>query len=58
MAFRERETGFRELDRRYAELRRQFDAGTISTDEFDERRGRLMLRDGEGRWWVKGRKAD
>jgi hypothetical protein len=55
--FREREIGFREADRRYAELKGQLDAGTISTEEFDAQRRRLMVQDDEGRWWAKSRKS-
>ncbi len=57
MAFREREIDFREADHHYAELRRQLDAGTISTEEFDAERRRLMVQDDEGRWWAKSGKT-
>lgn len=57
MDFREREIDFREADRRYAELKRRLDAGTISTEEFHERLRELMVRDDEGRWWAKSRKT-
>ncbi|HEX2108095.1 MAG TPA: SHOCT domain-containing protein [Rubrobacteraceae bacterium] len=53
MDFREREVDFQEADRRYAELARQRDAGSISDEEFDAQRQRLMIRDDEGRWWAK-----
>jgi hypothetical protein len=53
MDFKERELGFQEADRRYAEIKRQRDAGTISDEEFDAQRKRLMVKDGEGRWWAK-----
>ena len=53
MDFREREANFQEADRRYAELARQRDAGSISDEEFDAQRQQLMVRDDEGRWWVK-----
>jgi len=46
----------READRRYAELKRRLDAGSISAKEFDAQRLRLMVKDDEGRWWAKGRK--
>jgi hypothetical protein len=49
----ERDVNFREADRRYAELRRQLDAGTISTEEFAAQRQQLMVQDDEGRWWAK-----
>ena len=57
MDFREREVDFREADRRYAELTRQRDAGSISDEEFDAQRQQLMVRDDEGRWWAKSRKT-
>src|ERR671920_1086720 len=57
MDFREREIEFREADRRYAELKGQLDAGTISTEEFDAQRRRLMVQDDEGRWCAKSRKS-
>ena len=55
MDYKEREIGFEEADRRYAELKRQLDAGSISTEEFDAQRKRLMVQDEKGRWWAKGR---
>jgi hypothetical protein len=48
-----REVDFREADRRYAELRRQLDAGTISIEEFGAQREKLMVQDEGGRWWAK-----
>jgi uncharacterized membrane protein len=53
MDFGEREVDFREADRRYAELKRQLDAGSISTEEFAAQRQQLMVQDDEGRWWAK-----
>lgn len=53
MDFRKRELDFEEADRRYAELAEQRDAGSISDEEFDEQRQRLMVRDDEGHWWAK-----
>ena len=53
MDFRVQEVSFKEADRRYAELTRQRDAGSISDQEFDMQRQQLMVRDGEGRWWAK-----
>jgi hypothetical protein len=50
--FRGREEKFREADRRYVELKRQLDAGSISTEEFEAERQRLMVLE-EGRWWNK-----
>ena len=53
MDFRGREESFQEADRRYAELARQRDAGSIGDQEFDAQRRRLMVQDAEGRWWAK-----
>ena len=47
------EADFRDADRRYADLERQRDAGGISDEEFEAQRQRLMVLDGEGRWWSK-----
>ena len=52
-----REVNFQEADRRYAELKRQLDAGTISTEEFDAQRQQLLVQDDEGRWWAKSRET-
>src|SRR5919202_6794674 len=54
---REREKDFREAAVRFAETKRQFDAGSISEEEFDAQRRRLMVQDDEGRWWAKSRKT-
>src|SRR5215218_6697752 len=57
MSFRERKLSFREVDRLYAELERQHEAGSISDEEFDTQRRQLMVQDDEGRWWAKGHTA-
>lgn len=57
MDFEERKIDFREADRRYAELNRQLDAGSISTEDFEAQRRLLMVQDDEGRWWAKSRKT-
>jgi beta-lactam-binding protein with PASTA domain len=57
MDFRGREVDFQEADRRYEELKRQLDGGSISEEEFDEQLQRLMVQDESGRWWVKSRKG-
>ncbi len=49
---------FKEAERRYAELKRQFDAGTISVDDFNAERQRLMVQDVEGHWWAKSPNND
>jgi hypothetical protein len=58
MAFGEpEEVGFRDADSRYAELKRQHEAGTIGDEEFDAQLKQLMVRDDEDRWWAKSRKT-
>jgi adenine/guanine/hypoxanthine permease len=44
---------FHEVDRRYAELKRQHDSATLSTEEFDARLEQLMVQDDQGRRWSK-----
>jgi hypothetical protein len=46
---------FREVDRRYAEIKRRHEAGTLTDEEFDEQLKQLMVQDQEDRWWVKSR---
>jgi hypothetical protein len=53
MDFREHRIGFHEVDHRYAELKRQHDAGAIDDEEFEAQRQRLMVLDDEGRYWAK-----
>jgi hypothetical protein len=53
MDFGEQEVDFQEADRRYAELKRQLDAGIISIEEFAAQRQQMMVQDDEGRWWAK-----
>lgn len=53
MNFTVREMSFQEADRRYAELTREHDAGSISDQEFDAQRRQLMVQDDEGRRWAK-----
>ena len=57
MDFRGREVDFQGADRRYEELKRQRDGGSISEEEFDEQLKNLMVKDESGRWWVKSRKS-
>ena len=57
MDFRGQEVDFQGADRRYEELKRQRDAGSISEEEFDEQLKNLMVQDESGRWWVKSRKS-
>ena len=53
MAFRDRNLSFEEADRRYAELVRKRQSGSINEREFDTERKRLMVLDKQGRWWAK-----
>lgn len=46
---------FQDADRRYVELKQQYDVGTLSVEEFDARLRELMVQDAEGRWWAKSR---
>jgi len=57
MNFGEREIDFQEADNRYAELKRQLDAGSINDEEFDAQRQQLTVEDDEGRLWVKSRET-
>jgi LysM repeat protein len=45
---------FQDLQRRYDELREQFDAGDISEEKFREELEGLQLRDEQGRYWTIG----
>lgn len=53
MDFKERKMDFQEADRRYAELARRHEDGSINDEEFDAERKRLMVLDKQGRWWAK-----
>jgi hypothetical protein len=46
---------FQEADRRFPDLKRQYDNGDLSDDEYRAQLERLAVQDGEGRWWVKHR---
>lgn len=48
---------FREADRRYAEIKRRREVGTLTDEEFDKQLRKLMVQDKEGRWWAKSRKT-
>jgi hypothetical protein len=48
---------FREAERRYAEIKREREAGALTDEEFDEQLKHLMVEDEEGRWWVKSRRT-
>ena len=57
MTFGEDEIDFPEADRRYAELKRQHEAGNIDDEEFDTQLKQMMVQDDEGRWWAKSRRT-
>ena len=46
---------FQDVDRRFAELKQQHDAGTLSAENFDAALKELMVQDDQGRWWAKSR---
>jgi hypothetical protein len=51
----DQEVDFQEADRRYAEIKRRHEAGTLTDEEFDEQLKELMVQDQEDRWWAKSR---
>jgi hypothetical protein len=53
--FEDQGVDFQEADRRYAEIKRRHEAGTLTDEEFDEQLKELMVQDQEDRWWVKSR---
>ena len=58
MEFRQqRKLTFEEAERRYAELKRQHDAGQIDDEHFDAERHKLVVVDDEGRWWAQSRQS-
>jgi hypothetical protein len=46
---------FQEADRRFSGLKRQYDNGDLSDDEYRAQLEQLAVQDNEGRWWVKHR---
>ena len=46
---------FREADRRYADLKQQYDNGDINAEEFRARHEQITVRDASGRAWAKHR---
>ncbi len=52
-----REIDFQEADRRYAELKRQWEAGALDAEDFDAQLKQMMVRDDRGVWWAKSRKT-
>jgi hypothetical protein len=53
----DQEVNFQEADRRYAEIKRRHEAGTLTDKEFDEQLKELMVQDQEDRWWLKSRRT-
>jgi hypothetical protein len=51
----DQQVDFQEADRRYAEIKRRHEAGSLTDEEFDEQLKELMVQDQEDRWWVKSR---
>jgi hypothetical protein len=51
----DQEVDFHQADRRYAEIKRRHEVGTLTDKEFDEQLKQLMVQDQEDRWWVKSR---
>lgn len=46
---------FADVDKRYQELKQQFESGLLSETAFDEALKELMIQDDQGRWWAKAR---
>ena len=46
---------FQEADRRFPALKRQYEKGDLSDDEYRAQLEQLAVQDAEGRWWVKHR---
>jgi hypothetical protein len=46
---------FQEADRRFPALKRQYENGDLSDDEYRAQLEQLAVQDAEGRWWVKHR---
>jgi hypothetical protein len=46
---------FDQAERRFAELKQQFDSGALSEEAFDEALKELMQQDKQGRWWALSR---
>ena len=48
---------FTEVNGRYADLKQQFQSGTITAEQFDEALKAMMVQDEQGRWWAKARET-
>ena len=51
----EQKLNFGEVDRRYAELRRQYDSNVLSAADFDAQLQKMVIQDERGTWWGKER---
>ncbi|MFQ5813925.1 MAG: hypothetical protein ACE5I2_12185 [Anaerolineae bacterium] len=45
---------FAQVENKYEELKRKYDAGAIPEDEFKAQLEELMIEDEEGKWWIIG----
>jgi len=45
---------FAQVESKYKELKREYDAGAITEEEFKAQLEELMIEDEEGRWWIIG----
>ena len=48
--FEDQGVDFREVDRRYAELKQRQESGGLTQEEFDEQLKQLMVQAEKGRW--------
>lgn len=48
---------YAEVDRKYLELKNQYDSGLLGRGEFDDALRALMVQDEQGRWWAKARES-
>ena len=49
---------FSKVEAEVASLKKQFDAGRLSEDKFNEQLNDLMVEDDKGDWWMIGTKSD
>lgn len=48
---------FAQADRKYDELKQEYEAGTLSSEAFEEALREIMVLDGQERWWAKSRES-
>jgi formylglycine-generating enzyme required for sulfatase activity len=48
---------YAQVDRRYDELKREYLAGSFSSEAFDEALTEMMIQDDQERWWAKSRET-